>query len=279
MLKFFPLMKRKVETQLRNISLSHIVSNPFQPRREYDEKRLQELSVSIKKYGIIQPIVARKHGELYELVSGERRVRASRMTGMAEIPAIVGVFSDSEMLEIGILENIQRENLSLLEEAMGFSSMIAFMQPSTQKELAAVISKRLGKDETEIFDKLSILSYLPLLQKALDMGLLTLDHAKLVGGVQDKEQQKQLIEKIVSENFSVQQTEKMIQEMQLKMNDLFEQEKTKVKLAGSQVPGHEVFSLFLHIIENAVDALKEIGLHAEIEKRDTPPYRVTITLL
>ncbi len=272
-------MKRKVESQLKNIPLDRVMSNPFQPRRNYDEERLKELGVSIKKYGIIQPVVVRKSREIYELVSGERRVRASRIAGLTDIPAIVGVYSDAEMLEIGILENIQRENLSLLEEAKGFSSLLSFMQPSTQKELAAIVSKRLGKKEEEVLEKLSILDYIPLLQKALEMGLITFEHAKLLHGIDKKAYQPKVLEKVITENLSVKETDALICDMQ--NSSLHRPTDIRSSPSGSSIApaDREVFALFRHILEDAVDALRELGIFARIETSGEPPFKITITLL
>lgn len=274
MLKRFRLKTKSVEERLKEISLDRIVSNPYQPRRKYNEESLKELSESIRKYGVIQPVVVRRHGELYELVSGERRVRASRMAGVGTIPAMIGKFSDSEMLEIGLLENIQRENLTTLEEAMGYASMISFLQPATQKEMAEEISKRLGKKQPDVYEKLMILSYLPVVQKALDLGFITLDHAKLIDTVKDDEKQRKALEKILSEGFSIKQTEKFIRRQKDGKGGTTAGDLEKIDLPERE---RELLLLFVHILKNAVDSLRELGADVHLEVKSTSPLEITIS--
>lgn len=275
MFKWMRLFKRDAATdQFKEIPLNHIVSNPYQPRRKYDEESLKELSLSILKYGVIQPVVVRKHGDLFELVSGERRVRASRMAGLDKIPALVGNFSDSEMLEIGLLENIQRENLTVLEEAMGYASMVSFLKPSTQKEMAEEISKRLGKKQADVYEKLMLLSYLPVVQKALDYGFITLDHAKLIDTVKGDEKKKEALEKILYEGFSLKQTENLIRKQMEGWGELRVDQIEELDLPARE---RETLLLFIHILKNAVDALKEFGVDAHFEMDETLPLKIVIT--
>ena len=134
------------------IQLSEIRSNPYQPRKNFDEAALKELSDSIKEHGVFQPIIVKKSIKGYEIIAGERRVRASKMAGRTTIPAIIRAFTDEQMMEIGLLENLQREDLSAIEEAEAYESMIKSLD-LTQEELA----RKVGKSRSHITNILGLL--------------------------------------------------------------------------------------------------------------------------
>ena len=139
--------------EIVNVRLDELRSNPYQPRKVFDEEALQELSNSIKEHGVFQPIIVKKSIKGYEIIAGERRVKASRMAGLTEIPAIIRDFNDQEMMEIALLENLQRENLNAIEEANAYKKLQETLAV-TQEELA----KRLGKSRSHITNMIGILS-------------------------------------------------------------------------------------------------------------------------
>ena len=139
--------------EIVKVKLSELRSNPYQPRKVFDESALQELAASIKEHGVFQPIIIKKSIKGYEIIAGERRVKASILAGLEEIPAIIRDFNDTEMMEIALLENLQRENLNAVEEATAYKKLIETLA-LTQEELA----KRLGKSRSHITNMLGLLS-------------------------------------------------------------------------------------------------------------------------
>ena len=142
------------------VKLDELRSNPYQPRKVFDENSLQELASSIKEHGVFQPIIIKKSIKGYEIIAGERRVKASKIAGLEEIPAIVRDFSDTQMMEIALLENLQRENLNAIEEATAYQKLLETLS-LTQEELA----KRLGKSRSHITNMLGLLSLPAEIQK------------------------------------------------------------------------------------------------------------------
>jgi len=186
-----------------NIPVEKIDTNPFQPRTDFDAESLQELSDSIKEQGIIQPITVRKLGyDRYQLISGERRFRASKMAGFTSIPAYVRVANDRSMLEMALVENIQRENLNAIEVAMSFKRLIDECE-LTQEEL----STRVGKNRTTVTNFMRLLKLPPEIQSALRDEKITMGHARAILGVTDVIKQISMFREIMEGNMSVRETE------------------------------------------------------------------------
>lgn len=157
-LDFNSLEEKIVDTtpkeEIIEIDINELRSNPYQPRKVFDEEKLQELANSIKEHGIFQPIIVKKSSiKGYEIIAGERRVKASRIAGISKIPAIVRDFSDQQMMEIALLENLQRENLNAIEEAMAYRSLINSMQITQE-----VLANRLGKSRSHVTNMLGLLN-------------------------------------------------------------------------------------------------------------------------
>ena len=184
------------------VKLEELRSNPYQPRKIFDEKALEELANSIKEHGVFQPIIIKKSIKGYEIIAGERRVKASIMAGLKEIPAIVRDFDDSAMMEIALLENLQRENLNALEEAMAYKKLLESLA-LTQEELA----KRLGKSRSHITNMLGLLTLPESIQNEISNQKITMGHARVLSKLEDEEQQKLLTEKVIDEGLSVRQLE------------------------------------------------------------------------
>lgn len=190
--------------EIVKVKLSELRSNPYQPRKVFDEDALQELASSIKEHGVFQPIIIKKSIKGYEIIAGERRVKASILAGLEEIPAIIRDFNDTEMMEIALLENLQRENLNAVEEATAYKKLIETLA-LTQEELA----KRLGKSRSHITNMLGLLTLPEDIQSQITDRKITMGHARVLSKLDSNIQQKELADKIVSEGLSVRQLEEM----------------------------------------------------------------------
>ncbi len=191
------------------IPLDAIETNPFQPRTQFDDVALDELSESIRVQGVIQPIAVRKVGGKYQLISGERRLKASRLAGLKTIPAYIREASDHQMLELGLIENVQRENLNPMEVAMAYKRLIEECSLK-QEELAG----RVGKDRTTVNNYLRLLSLPEIVQEGLAARKLSMGHARALLAVENPEQLIRLYEEVVSRELSVRKVEEMVRNLQ-----------------------------------------------------------------
>ncbi|HIS38744.1 MAG TPA: ParB/RepB/Spo0J family partition protein [Candidatus Onthousia faecavium] len=190
--------------QITEINLDELRSNPYQPRKNFDEESLQELASSIKTYGVFQPIIAKKSIKGYEIVAGERRVKASRLAGLKTIPAIIKDFTDEEMMELALLENLQRENLSALEEAEAYYKLKEKLN-LTQEELA----EKVGKSRSHITNMLGLLDLPAEIKDDIIKGDLSMGHARVLSKLENKEQALTLADKVIKENLSVRKLEEL----------------------------------------------------------------------
>ena len=198
------ILNEATKDSIQNIKLDELRANPYQPRKTFDEDALQELSDSIKEHGVFQPIIVKKGIKGYEIIAGERRVKASIMAGLKEIPAIVRDFNDQEMMEIALLENLQRENLTAIEEANAYKKLQENLN-ITQEELA----KRLGKSRSHITNMLGLLSLPNDIQKDVQEKNISMAHARILSKLENKNQQEDLVKKIKKEKISVHELENM----------------------------------------------------------------------
>lgn len=187
------------------VSLSELRNNPYQPRKHFDEEKLQELADSIKEYGVLEPIIIKKSIKGYEIVAGERRVKASMYAGKKTIPAIVKDFTENEMAEIALLENIQRENLNAIEEAFAYSSLITKLN-ITQDEFA----KKIGKSRSYITNMLGLLRLPVDVQDDVITGKISMGHARALSKLESREQILEYAKRIKKENLSVRKLEELI---------------------------------------------------------------------
>ena len=183
------------------VSVEDILPNRFQPRLAFDEKELTELSNSILKYGVIQPIVLRKIGNKYEIIAGERRYKATVMAGLKTIPAIVNNTDDNTSAERALLENLQRKNLTVIEEAQSFKKLLD--RGFTQEEIAS----KLGVSQSSIANKLRLLNLPKNVQDALLFSKISERHARSLLSLNDEDKQIELLDRIISERMTVRQTE------------------------------------------------------------------------
>ena len=195
----------KTNDSIVELSLSELRANPYQPRKNFDDDALNELAASIKEHGVFQPIIVKKSIKGYEIIAGERRVRASKLAGLTTIPAIIKDFSDDEMMQIALLENLQRENLTAIEEAKAYKNIIETMN-ITQDELA----KKVGKSRSHITNILGLLKLPVSVQDMVLFNKLSMGHARVLSKLDDSQKQEDLANKIIDEDLSVRKLESMI---------------------------------------------------------------------
>ena len=193
--------------EIVNVKLDELRSNPYQPRKIFDEEALNELAASIKEHGVFQPIIVKKSIKGYEIIAGERRVKASQLAGKKEIPAIIRNFDDTQMMEIALLENLQRENLSAIEESMAYKKLQDTLG-LTQEQLA----ERLGKSRSHITNMLGLLNLPESIQKEVGEKKISMGHARVLSKLENKEQQEELANKVIEDGLSVRELETLTQE-------------------------------------------------------------------
>lgn len=186
------------------IEISKITRNPNQPRKNFDETALQELADSIKQNGVLQPILVRKIGGKYQIVAGERRYQASKLAGLKEIPAVVRDIDDKEVFQLALIENLQRSDLSPMEEAKGYRQLID-SQGLTQEGLAKILSR----SRSAIANTLRLMDLPTVVQEMIEQGLLTAGHARAILAVPTEEGRVELAQKVVKDNLTVRQTENL----------------------------------------------------------------------
>ena len=189
------------------LDIHDIKANEFQPRRDFDPVALEELAQSIRENGLIQPLIVRKNGDQYELIAGERRLRASKIAGLKMLPVVIRKSTDREALELAIVENIQREDLNCVDEALAYFQLMQEFQLS-QEEL----SKRMGKERATIANSLRVLKLSDFILAELKKGSLSRGHAKALLSVEDVTDREKLAKEVLEKSLSVRQTEKTAQE-------------------------------------------------------------------
>ena len=195
----------KTNNQIIEVKLSELRANPYQPRKNFDEEALNELASSIKEHGVFQPIIVKKSIKGYEIIAGERRFRASKLAGMQTIPAIVKDFSDEEMMQIALLENLQRENLTSIEEAKAYKSIIESMN-ITQDELA----KKVGKSRSHVTNILGLLKLPASVQDMVLYNKLSMGHARVLSKLDDPKTIEDLAQRVITEDLSVRKLESLV---------------------------------------------------------------------
>lgn len=189
-----------------HVPVTHIRENPNQPRKDFDEFKLQELSDSIRQHGLIQPITVRRiGGDRYELISGERRLRASKMAGIGEIPSYVREATDEESIAFALIENVQREELNPIEVALGYQQLIEECNYTQDK-----VAKRVGKNRTTVTNMLRLLNLPPAIQAALQARQISSGHARALVSVENPKIQENILEKTIENDWSVRQIEEAV---------------------------------------------------------------------
>ncbi|MEK5272460.1 nucleoid occlusion protein [Aeribacillus sp. FSL K6-8394] len=250
--------EKDVKEEILHIPVDEIVPNPFQPRTVFSEDKIDELAQTIRTHGIIQPIVVRKTDERYEIIAGERRWRAVKKLGWMEIPAIVKNYNDKETASIALIENLQREELSAIEEAVAYAKLIELHQ-LTQEALA----QRLGKGQSTIANKLRLLKLPKEVQEALLNKSITERHARALIPLKDHELQIKLLNEIIEKQLNVKQTEDRV----VKMLDQKEEK---------QKPKRKVFSrdtrIALNTIRKSLTMVAETGVKIDSKEEEFENY-------
>ena len=198
------IMENATESDIKELPISEIRPNPYQPRKTFNQEALDELAESIKNYGVFQPIIVKKSIKGYDLVAGERRLRASKLAGLTTIPAIIKDFSDSQMREIALLENLQRENLTAIELAWAYKGIIDSLHIK-QEELA----EKIGKSRSHVTNTLGLLRLPNDVQDMILDNKISMGHARVLSKMEDNSQIEQFAHKIIDENMSVRDLEKI----------------------------------------------------------------------
>lgn len=235
--------------EIKMVNLDELRSNPYQPRKVFDQNALEELAASIKEHGVFQPIIIKKSIKGYEIIAGERRAKASKIAGLTEIPAIIRDFTDAEMMEIALLENLQREDLNAIEESMAYEKLLTTLS-LTQEELA----RRLGKSRSHITNMLGLLTLPEEVKLLISEKKISMGHARIISKLNNVSQQIDLAKKVNEEGLSVRQLEDLTRsteefartheikktktssnEFQYLQEELCEQLGTKVKIKGNKI--------------------------------------------
>lgn len=190
---------------ISQVNIGDIETNPYQPRTEFDQVALNELSESIKVQGLIQPITVRKNGSTYQLISGERRLRASKLAGLTQIPAYIRSADDQQMLEMALIENIQRENLNAIEVALSFQMMIDECSLKPEQ-----LGERVGKNRTTVSNYLRLLKLPPVIQASIRDGRISMGHARALISVEEQDKQLFIHQEILNKGLSVRKVEELV---------------------------------------------------------------------
>lgn len=255
------------EIQIQTLDIEKIKTNPFQPRKEFESDGLDEMAQSIRIHGIIQPLVVRRVNEEYQLIAGERRLRAARLAGITEVPVISISAEGIEVAEISLIENIQRRNLNPIEEAEAYS-VITEKFRLTQEEL----SKRVGKSRSYIANSMRLKSLHEEIKAGLRDGLISSGHAKALLGVQNEDERLRLYNRIITEQLNVRQVERAV--------------KGKKAVPVSDTPSPETGKkegqkirrivkdarIFFNEIKRVVEEIRGTGAKAEVIERETESY-------
>ena len=250
-----------------NIAVDRIAPNPYQPRKEFSKIALEELSASIKEYGVLQPINVRSIGDdFFELISGERRLRASKLAGLNEIPAVINAVVEHDSAIIALIENLQREDLNFIEEAEGYYNLITD-HGLTQEELA----QKVGKKQSTVANKLRILKLPQVVKLAIIENGLTERHARALLKLQDEVLQNKALKTILKKQLNVKKTEEMIEKM---LDEIAVELEPK---SERKMRGKISYSIYVNTIKNTYRDIIKTGYKIDYNQVDKGEY-IEITL-
>jgi ParB family transcriptional regulator, chromosome partitioning protein len=205
---FFTNMEVEKGESVQDIKINELRPNPYQPRKNFQQEAINELKKSILEHGILQPIIVRKSIKGYEIVVGERRFRAAKEAKLETVPAVVRDLSEQQMMELAVMENLQREDLNPIEEGLAYQTLMEKLT-LTQEEVA----KRLGKSRPHIANHIRLLSLSPKIQELISNGKISMGHGRALLGLRKKTKIPLIVEKILKENLNVRQLERLIQQL------------------------------------------------------------------
>ena len=251
------------------LSIAGIQANPFQPRLYFDPAQLEELADSIREYGVLQPVIVRVVDGSYQLVSGERRFRASKLAEKETIPALVRQLSDREVAEMALIENLQREDLNYFEEAEGYARLIQEFQ-ITQEEVA----KKMGKSQPTIANKLRLLQISEPVRREISVDVITERHVRSLLKLKNEAQQLDVLHRIYKNNLNVRQTDDYIETLLIaEEKNIREQKKKKMMKAIKDM------KIFVNTIKGTVKTIQDAGMPAEIIEHENDEYMEVVIRL
>ena len=249
------------ETLVREVSVAMIHTNPFQPRRWFREEPLAELAASVKEYGVLQPLLVRRDGQdRYELIAGERRLRAARLAHLATVPVIQVEMSDQEVAEVGLIENLQREDLHFLEEAESFKQLMGFFGLTIEK-----LAERMGKSASTVSARLRLLKLEPVVRDAVVEAEITEKHARALLKLEDPAAQLQVIRKIAEQNLTARETEQWVN---LTVADMQNRNQDKPKPKEKTLNNVRDVRIVLNLLRHMTSDLKRDGLKVQMNQRE-----------
>lgn len=254
------------EKIVMEVSVDEVVPNPYQPRKVFSQVSLEELSNSIKTYGILQPITVRSKDDKYELIAGERRLRAAKLAGLETVPAIINNMDDETSAVLALLENLQREDLNFIEESLGYDSLIR-EHHFTQQQLA----EKLGKNQSTIANKLRILKLPNEIKTALIENNLTERHARAFLKLPNEELMRDVLNKVVKNELTVKKTEKLIKDILEDLNNKESESDKKQNIKGAMS-----IRIYLNTIKQAFEAITNTGIDAKYNEIDKGDYMEVI---
>ncbi|MFY0546288.1 nucleoid occlusion protein [Brevibacillus sp. H7] len=261
--RIFGLSDKTDSEEIRQIPVDEIVPNPYQPRTVFDDEKIEELCQTIRTHGLIQPIVVRLKNNRYELIAGERRLRATKKLGMERIPAIVKDFNDTQTASIALIENLQREGLTAIEEAIAYQKLID-LHNLTQESLA----QRLGKGQSTIANKLRLLHLPQEIQDALMTRQVTERHARALIPLKEADLQIKVLQEILEREWNVKQTETRVKQI------LDASENPKPEKEAK--PKWKAFSrdarIAINTVRQSIDMVLQTGLPVETNEEDMEEY-------
>lgn len=249
----------QTEEHVVQLPVELIDPSPYQPRTVFSDDKLEELCQTIRTHGIIQPIVVRKKGDRYELIAGERRLRAVKKLELESIPGIVREFNDSQAASMALIENLQREGLTAIEEAIAYRQLID-LHGLTQESLA----QRLGKGQSTIANKLRLLALSQVVQDALMQRKLTERHARALLALDDAQMQESMLKEIIEKGLNVKQTEKRVQQLR-------EQQRGNKKRKKRSAISRDT-RLALNTIRQSVDMIAKTGFEVSTDEKEFDNY-------
>ncbi|MED4600593.1 nucleoid occlusion protein [Paenibacillus validus] len=263
--KLFGFSEKASSDEVKNVPVQDIDPSPYQPRTVFDDERIEELCQTIRTHGVIQPIVLRIRNNRYELIAGERRWRAVKKLGLETIPAIIREFNDSQAASIALIENLQREGLTAIEEAIAYQQLID-LHSLTQESLA----QRLGKSQSTIANKIRLLHLCEPVKVALMERKITERHARALLSLDSDELQVKVLEEIIAKELNVKQTETRI---------AFLKEADKIKNKAKRISYSKDVRLALNTIRQSVEMVTSSGLPINTEENDRDDhYEIVIRI-
>lgn len=254
--------EEKQSEAILELAIADIQPNPFQPRTHFDPAQLEELASSIREYGVLQPVIVRLVDGKYQLVSGERRFRASQLAQKETVPALLRQLNDREVAEMALIENLQREDLNYFEEAEGYARLIQEFQ-ITQEEVA----KKMGKSQPTIANKLRLLHLSEKVRREISVDVITERHVRSLLKLKNEDLQLEALNRIYKGNLNVRQTDDLVENMLItEEKNVREQKKKKMMKAIKDM------KIFVNTIKGTVKTIQDAGLPAEVTEREDDDY-------